>query len=78
MSDTQNQIYIPDEPTVKDERYTIVSNHNRRRILVINHLVDVDLTPELQFEDFDAMFINVMSPIMDRNMLAIRYASPLW
>ncbi len=72
MNESQNEI------EKVDERYTIVSNHNRRRILVINHLVDVDTTPELQFEDFDAIFINVMSPIMDRNMLAIRYASPLW
>ena len=60
MSDTQLDIINPDEPNIKDNRYTIVSNHNRRRILVINHVVDVDLTPELQFEDFAAMFINVM------------------
>lgn len=44
---------------------------------MINDVVEVDHTPELSFEDFDAMFINVMSPLMDRNMLAIRLASPL-
>lgn len=57
--------------------YTIVTNANRRRILVINDVVDVDHTPELSFEDFDAIFINVIDSLMDRNMLAIRLASPL-
>lgn len=44
---------------------------------MINDVVEVDRTPGLSFEDFDAMFINVMSPQMNRNMLAIRLASPL-
>lgn len=57
--------------------YHIVTNRNQRRILVINDVVDVDRTPELQFEDFDAIFINVIDSVMDRNMLAIRLASPL-
>lgn len=61
----------------RDKKYQIISNVNRRKILVINDVVEVDHTPELSFEDFDAMFINVMSPLMDRNMLAIRLASPL-
>ncbi len=59
------------------KKYQIITNVNRRKILVINDVVEVDHTPELSFEDFDAMFINVMSPLMDRNMLAIRLASPL-
>lgn len=63
---------------LQNKSYDIVSNHNKRRILVINDVLDVDLEPDLLFEDFDAMYINVMSPIMDRNKLAIRYASPLW
>ena len=61
----------------KDNKYQIVTNVNRRKILVINDVVEVDRTPGLSFEDFDAMFINVMSPQMNRNMLAIRLASPL-
>ena len=61
----------------RDKKYQIINNVNRRKILVINDVVEVDHTPELSFEDFDAMFINVMSPLMDRNMLAIRLASPL-
>lgn len=61
----------------KDSRYHIVTNRNHRRILVVDDVVDVDRTPELQFEDFDAIFINVIDSVMDRNMLAIRLASPL-
>lgn len=57
--------------------YHVTTNRNQRRILVINDVVDVDRTPELQFEDFDAVFINVIDSIMDRIMLAIRLASPL-
>lgn len=59
------------------KNYTIVTNANRRRILVVNDVVDIDHTPELAFEDFDAIFINVIDSLMDRNMLAIRLASPL-
>lgn len=58
-------------------KYRIVTNANRRKILEIDDVVEVDRVPELSFEDFDAMFINVVSPLMDRNMLAIRLASPL-
>ncbi|MCM1531381.1 MAG: hypothetical protein NC048_03070 [Bacteroides sp.] len=57
--------------------YEIVTNANRRRIIVVNDVVDIDHTPELAFEDFDAIFINVIDTLMDRNMLAIRLASPL-
>ncbi|MDE6337084.1 MAG: hypothetical protein K2J63_09065 [Muribaculaceae bacterium] len=57
--------------------YNIVTNRSQHRILVINEPVNVDDTPELQFEDFDAIFINVIDNVMDRNMLAIRLASPL-
>ncbi|MDE6076522.1 MAG: hypothetical protein K2G29_02210, partial [Muribaculaceae bacterium] len=57
--------------------YHIVTNRSQHRILVINEPVNVDETPELQFEDFDAIFINVIDSVMDRNMLAIRLASPL-
>lgn len=57
--------------------YHIVTNANQRRILVVNEPVNVDETPALQFEDFDAIFINVIDSVMDRNMLAIRLASPL-
>ncbi len=57
--------------------YTIVTNINRRKILVINDVVDIDHTPEIAFEDFDAIFINVINSLHDYNMLAIRLASPL-
>lgn len=57
--------------------YSIVTNRNQHRILVINQPVNVDQTRGLAFEDFDAIFINVIDNVMDRNMLAIRLASPL-
>ena len=60
-----------------DAPYHIATNRLQHRILVINQPVNVDSTPELQFEDFDAIFINVIDSIMDRNMLSIRLASPL-
>lgn len=60
-----------------NEKYNIITDAKRHRILVINDVVDVDRTPELSFEDFDAIFINVITNLMDRNMLAIRLASPL-
>lgn len=59
------------------EKYHIITNRSHRRILVIRDVVDVDHTPELSFEDFDAIFINVIDSVMDRNKLAIRLASPL-
>ena len=61
----------------REAPYSIVTNRNQRRILVINDVVNVDHTPEIHFEDFDAIFINVIDSIMDRVMLAIRLASPL-
>lgn len=60
-----------------NEKYYITTNRSHRRILVIRDVVDVDHTPELSFEDFDAVFINVIDGVMDRNKLAIRLASPL-
>jgi uncharacterized OB-fold protein len=39
--------------------------------------VDVEAEGELMFEDFDAIFINIISGSRDRNMLTIRLASPL-
>ncbi|MDE6493236.1 MAG: hypothetical protein K2O66_05075 [Bacteroidales bacterium] len=60
-----------------ENRYQIITNNNRRRILVINDVVDVDRKADLAFEDFDAVFINVIDNLMDRIMLAIRLASPL-
>lgn len=60
-----------------ESRYHIINNSSHRRILVIRDVVDVDHTPELSFEDFDAIFINVIDSVMDRNKLAIRLASPL-
>ncbi len=62
---------------MKESRYSIVTNVNRRRILVVNDVVDVDRSPELAFEDFDAIFIDMVDVLMDRIMLAIRLASPL-
>lgn len=62
---------------MKENPYLIVKNTNRRRILVINDVVDVDRCPELSFEDFDAIFIDMVDNLMDRIMLAIRLASPL-
>lgn len=60
-----------------DAPYHIVTNRNQHRILVVNEPVNVDGIPDLHFEDFDAIFINVIDSVMDRNMLAIRLASPL-
>lgn len=60
-----------------NEKYQIITNFSRRKILVINEVLDVDRTPELDFEDFDAMFINVINPLHDYTRLAIRLASPL-
>lgn len=60
-----------------NEKYQIITNFSRRKILVINDVLDVDRTPELDFEDFDAMFINVINPLYDYTRLAIRLASPL-
>lgn len=58
-------------------KYHIITNSSHRRVLVIHDVVDVDHDPGLSFEDFDAIFINVIDSVMDRNKLAIRLASPL-
>jgi len=65
---------MPDNANAK---YYITTNASHRRILVIRDVVDVDHVHELSFEDFDAIFINVIDSVMDRNKLAIRLASPL-
>lgn len=57
--------------------YDIVSNVHQRRILVINQVVDVEKDDDLQFEDFDAIFINTIDAVLDSVMHAIRLASPL-
>ena len=59
------------------EKFQIVTTFNRRRILVINDVLDIDRTPEISFEDFDAMFVNVVNPLHDYTRLAVRLASPL-
>lgn len=58
-------------------RYEIVTNVNRRRILVVNEVIDIDREDGIEFEDFDAIFINVKGGLQESNMLAIRLASPL-
>lgn len=69
---TPYQPQLPEQPS-----WYIATNASHRRILVIKDVVDVDHTPELSFEDFDAIFVNVIDGVMDRNKLAIRLASPL-
>lgn len=66
-----------DALSTQEHKYEIITNINRRKILVINDVVDVDRNPELGFEDFDAIFINVINGLNDYNMLALRLASPL-
>lgn len=60
-----------------DNRYQIITNVNKRKILVINEMLDVDREPNIEFEDFEAIFINVINTLTDYNLLTIRLASPL-
>lgn len=62
---------------MKQEKYKIITNVNYRRILIISDVVVVDNEPDIYFEDFDAVFIDVVDFVRDRVMLAIRMASPL-
>lgn len=61
----------------KNTSYHIITNSAHRNIIIVNDVVDIDNDPDLEFEDFDAIFINVIDSVRDRVMLALRLASPL-
>ena len=65
-------------PMVADQhhRYTIVTNNRGRRILVVNRLLNIKLTPELTDDSFDAIFINIAHDTYEENRLIIRWLSP--
>lgn len=57
--------------------YQIITNSKHRSILVVNDVYDVDRDPDIEFEDFDAIYIKVVDSVRDRIMLALRLVSPL-
>ena len=57
--------------------YKIITNKNGRRILVVNHLIEVDACEQIQSEDFDAVFINIAHRAYEENRLIIRWTSPI-
>ena len=59
------------------EKYHIVSNTNGRRILVVNKLLEIEKTPELAQNDFDAIFINIAHRAYEENRLILRWLSPI-
>jgi hypothetical protein len=61
----------------KTERYTIITNDNGQRILVVNELVDIEREDELQDSDFDAIFINISHRSYEENRLVVRWTSPI-
>lgn len=57
--------------------YKIVTNSNGRRILIVNKVLDVDRTPELHDDDFDAIYINIAHRAYEENRLIARWTSPM-
>lgn len=64
-------------PNEKNKRYTFVTNARGRRILIVNRLINVDQTSELDDEDFDAIYINIARRSYEENRLIVRWLSPM-
>lgn len=60
----------------KAKRYSFVTNARGRRILIVNRLLNVDQTHELDDEDFDAIYINIAHRSYEENRLIVRWLSP--
>lgn len=56
--------------------YKIVINSRKRRILVINRLINPQQTQEIEDEDFDAIFINIANRTYEETRLLSRWLSP--
>ena len=56
--------------------YTIITNSHKRKILVVNRLLNTSHTQELEHEDFDAIFININYRTYEEIRLAMRWLSP--
>lgn len=57
-------------------KYKIITNVNGRRILVINELIDIDADDSLSYDDFDAIFIDVVHRSYEMSRLIVRLSSP--
>ncbi|MCH5236326.1 MAG: hypothetical protein J1E95_00820 [Muribaculaceae bacterium] len=56
--------------------YKIVTNSRKRRILVVNRMVNPGQIDELENEDFDAIFLNVANRTYEETRLVSRWLSP--
>lgn len=56
--------------------YTIITNSHKRKILVINRLLNIARTEEIKHEDFDAIFVNIVYRSYEESRLAMRWLSP--
>ena len=60
-----------------ESRYEIVTNRKGHKILVVNRILNVDMEDQLQYDDFDAIFINVAHRAYEKNRLIVRRVSPI-
>ncbi len=58
------------------KQYEIVANSRGKRILVINELMDIERVPEITYEDFDAIFLNIKYQSPDELVVALQRLSP--
>ena len=56
--------------------YSIITNSRKRKILVVNRLLNAQQTEEFENEDFDAIFVNVVHRSYEETRLVMRWLSP--
>lgn len=56
--------------------YSIVTNSRKRKILVVNRVLNATQMQEFENEDFDAIFINVVNRTYEETRLVMRLLSP--
>ncbi|MCH5233326.1 MAG: hypothetical protein J1E78_06755 [Muribaculaceae bacterium] len=57
--------------------YQIVTNSRKRKILVVNRLLNAAQTEQFEDEDFDAIFVNVVHRTYEESRLVMRWLSPI-
>lgn len=56
--------------------YSIVTNSRKRKILVVNRLLNAQQTEDIEHEDFDAIYVNIVHRTYEETRLVMRWLSP--
>ena len=69
-------MYGQQTPSEKNKRYTFVTNSRGRRILIVNKAIQIENIDELDTDDFDAIYINIVHHNYEENRVLMRWLSP--